>query len=89
MIFAQATTVGLAVLFVVATLKPQWLPADGPTLGAGVSRVVSLRMAAPAASGAGQGAVSTLGMAEAAAIAAPAVVSVITSQARKRNPHGD
>jgi len=89
LIFAQATTVGLAVLFVVATLKPQWLPTDGSALGAGVSRVVSLRMAAPAASGAGQGAMPTLGMSEAARIAAPAVVSVITSQARKRNPHGD
>jgi serine protease DegQ len=89
LIFAQATTVGLAVLFVVATLKPHWLPADGPALGAGMSRVVSLRTAAPAASGTAQGVQPFQGMAEAARIAAPAVVSVMTSQARKRNPHGD
>ena len=85
LIFAQATTVGLAVLFVVTTLKPQWLPADGPALGTGMSRVVSLRMAAPAASGA----LPYQVMAEAARIAAPAVVSVMTSKARKRNPQGD
>ncbi len=85
LIFAQATTVGLAVLFVVATLKPQWLPADGSALGTGVARVVSLRTAAPAASGA----LPYQGMAEAARIAAPAVVSVMTSKARKRSPHGD
>lgn len=89
LIFSQATTVGLAVMFVVATLKPQWLPADAPALGAGVSRVVSLRTAGPAASGAGQGLLPFQGMAEAARIAAPAVVSVMTSQARKRNPQGD
>ena len=85
LIFAQATTVGLAVLFVVATLKPHWLPTDGPTANSSVSRVVSLRTAAPAASGTP----AYQSMAEAARIAAPAVVSVMTSKARKRNPHGD
>ena len=32
-IFAQTATVCLAVLFVVSTLKPEWLPSRGPTLG--------------------------------------------------------
>jgi len=30
LVFAQATTVGMALLFVVATLKPQWIPRDLP-----------------------------------------------------------
>jgi serine protease DegQ len=50
-----------------------------------VAEVVSLRTAAPAAapaSGAG-------GLADAARQAAPAVVSVVTSKARSRNPHRD
>ena len=28
LVFAQATTVGMALLFVVSTLKPQWIPHD-------------------------------------------------------------
>lgn len=31
LIFSQAVTVGLALLFVVATLKPQWLPRERPS----------------------------------------------------------
>ena len=87
--FSQATTVALALLFVVATLKPQWLGGDGLPLGAVVSQVVSLRTAAPAASGVAPGALPFLGLAEAARIASPAVVSVITSKARSSNPHAD
>jgi Do/DeqQ family serine protease len=89
LIFSQAATVGLALLFVVATLKPQWLTANGQPLGAVVSEVVSLRMAAPAASGVAATALPLHGLADAARIASPAVVSVITSKARSRNPHGD
>ncbi len=86
LIFSQAATVGLALLFVVATLKPQWLSGQGQPFGAVVAEVVSLRTAAPAASAAGGG-ISSL--AEAARVAAPAVVSVVTSKARGRNPHAD
>ncbi len=32
LVFAQATTVGLALLFVVSTLKPQWIPHDAAAL---------------------------------------------------------
>jgi serine protease DegQ len=89
LIFSQAATVALALFFVVGTLKPQWLTRDGQPLGAIVSDVVAVRTAPPPASGAASGvqAVSGTGMAEAARIAAPAVVSVITSKARSRNPH--
>jgi serine protease DegQ len=85
LIFSQAATVGMALLFVVATLKPQWLSGSGQPFGAVVAEVVSLRTAAPGAPpAAGVG-----GLAEAARLAAPAVVSVVTSKARNRNPHGD
>ena len=91
LIFSQAATVGLAVFFVVATLKPQWLARDGLALGAMVSEVVSLRTAAPAAPGSAPaaGALPLHGLAEAARLASPSVVSVITSQARSQNPHAD
>ncbi|MFY9315985.1 MAG: trypsin-like peptidase domain-containing protein [Burkholderiales bacterium] len=46
-IFSQATTVCLAVLFVVSTLKPEWLPARGP--GTGAAPVTVLQQEAPAA----------------------------------------
>ncbi len=84
--FSQAATVGMALLFVVATLKPQWLSGQGQPFGAVVAEVVSLRTAAPAASAPATGAIN---LAEAARVAAPAVVSVVTSKARGRNPHAD
>ena len=88
LIFSQATTVALAVLFVVSTLKPQWL---GGSTGGGplVGPVVSLQTAAPAASEAGVGAIPRNALASAARAAMPAVVSVTTSVARGRNPHAD
>ena len=90
LIFSQATTVALACLFVVATLKPQWLVRDGQPLGGLLSQVVSLRSAAPGASAASGAAAALFGsLADAASIAAPAVVSVTTSKARGRNPHAD
>lgn len=91
LIFSQAATVGLAVFFVVATLKPQWLARDGLALSTMVSEVVSLRTAAPAASGVAlpAGALPFHGLADAARLASPSVVSVITSKARSQNPHAD
>jgi serine protease DegQ len=88
LIFSQAATVVLAVFFVVATLKPQWLYRDGVPLGALVSEVVSLRTAAPAAAGPAGG-LPLHGLADAARLASPSVVSVITSKARRQNPHAD
>ena len=94
LIFAQATTVVLAALFVVGTLKPQWLTRDGQPFGPVLSQVVSLRTAPPAAeaSAASPAAGSALpinGLSDAATAAAPSVVSVITSKSRSRNPHAD
>ncbi len=77
---------GMALLFVVATLKPQWLSGSGQPFGAVVAEVVSLRTVAPSAAASS---ISPGSLADAARLAAPAVVSVITSKARSRNPHGD
>ncbi|MBL8287619.1 MAG: 2-alkenal reductase, partial [Rubrivivax sp.] len=94
LLFAQAVTVALAVLFVVATLKPEWLPRNGgssvlplPTLtqapprpAAGASAAAAAVVAAPVA--------ASNGFSQAARRAAPAVVS-ITATKLTRNPHAD
>ncbi len=84
LIFSQAVTVALAVLFVVATLKPEWL-ARAP--GQMVPQIGSIASAPPpAASGATAGG-SALRLA--AQRAAPSVVSIAASKAAARNPHAD
>jgi len=92
LLFSQAVTVALAALFVVATLKPEWLPRNGgstvlplPTLSQAPPRDV--RPAALPASAAESGGVA-LGFSHAARRAAPAVVS-ITATKLTRNPHAD
>ncbi|MFM8927950.1 MAG: trypsin-like peptidase domain-containing protein [Betaproteobacteria bacterium] len=78
LIFSQAVTVSVAVLFVVATLKPEWL-ARPP--GLIMPEVVPILTAPPEAAGAGRG------HADAARRASPAVVSIVASKAPQRNPH--
>ncbi len=88
LIFSQAVTVALAVLFVVVTLKPEWL---GRASVAVLPQIVSLQTAPPVAALDGaEGAASAVhvGFSDAARIAAPAVVSVSASRAPARNPHG-
>ncbi|MEY2873716.1 MAG: hypothetical protein RLZZ373_1087, partial [Pseudomonadota bacterium] len=84
LVFSQAVTVALAVVFVLATLKPQWIGA--PAGGAPVQLNISQAPAAVA-----NGASSSPGsFAPAARRASPSVVSVVTSAAadpkRKPNP---
>jgi len=76
LIFAQAVTVVLAAIFVVSTLKPQWLQqARGPAATvAQTARQIALPPA-PAAS------VVRAGFAQAARAAAPAIVSVTARKA--------
>jgi serine protease DegQ len=83
LIFSQAVTVALAVLFVVATLKPEWLASRPAGLGAAPAPAISIQEVVnnPSAKPAGTG------YAEAARRAAPAVVSVMTSKAPSRHPH--
>jgi len=85
LIFSQAVTVSVAVLFVVATLKPDWLR-KGNRQGM-LPNIVSIIEAAPAAEGAASGAVTSYSAA--AKRATPAVVSITASKAPARNPHAD
>jgi len=88
LVFSQAVTVAVAALFVLLTLKPDWLPrgaANGilpaPTL---------VQIAAPGPAGAGSGfGTPTSGYALAASKAAPAVVSITATKVARRNPHAD
>ena len=88
LIFSQAATVALAVLFVVSTLKSQWLGSGSPGGGADVIavRTAPALPAAPAASAMAGSSVFT-GYHTAARAASPAVVSVMASRAGQRNPH--
>ena len=82
LVFSQTVTVAVAVLFVLLTFKPEWLPgsrAGGPGLPA-----PTLLLAAPAVAASG----AHSGYALAARLAAPAVVSV-TATRLARNPHAD
>jgi Do/DeqQ family serine protease len=88
LVFAQAVTVALGVLFVLLTLKPEWVSrgaAQGlmPT----VTLLQAPRTAGPAGAASGSG--GTGGYALAASRAAPAVVSVTATKMAQRNPHAD
>jgi serine protease DegQ len=87
LIFSQAVTVALALLFVVATLKPEWLGRGSS--GTVLPSVISINQA-PAAQPvamASSGGVSSYSAA--ARHATPAVVSIIASKAPARNPQID
>lgn len=82
LVFSQAVTVAVAVVFVLATLKPQWLAGPGESRG-DAAGVVQLLVQGPSASSppSGRAASATLGQssyAQAARQAAPSVVSVLT-----------
>jgi Do/DeqQ family serine protease len=82
LIFSQAVTVALAIVFVIATLKPDWLQNRPGSPVPGLLPMVE----APAATTTA-GATSTTGYSAAARRAAPAVVSITTRKAPARNPH--
>ena len=77
--FAQTATICLAILFVVATLKPEWLPGKPGAL-------VEINQAEPSST-AGTG-FKTASYSDAVRKAVPAVVSIFTSKEvkRPRNP---
>lgn len=86
LVFAQAVTVAVAVLFVLLTLKPAWLPGwSGATHSSGVLPAATLLQAAAPADGASA---AVTGYALAAMRAAPAVVSVMATRMAS-NPHAD
>jgi Do/DeqQ family serine protease len=85
LIFSQAATVALALLFVVATLKPEWL---GRVPGAMLPQIVSIA-AAPAASAPATAGTGMVSYRAAAQRAAPAVVSIVASKAPARHPNAN
>jgi serine protease DegQ len=86
LLFAQATTVGLALLFVVATLKPEWLNRGPAVLSTPGSNEVSIRQVAPPE---GTPRPPAASYADAAQRAMPAVVSVYTTKEIRRGPYSD
>jgi serine protease DegQ len=81
LIFAQACTLGLAVLFVVSTLRPDLLPKGGGGAGRGANVVLLQETATPVT------AARVATYADAAKKAMPAVVNIYTSkEMRQRNP---
>jgi Do/DeqQ family serine protease len=85
LIFSQAVTVAVAVLFVVATLKPEWLARNPARM---LPEIVTIQTAPPpgASTAAGDAAA---GYRVAAQRAAPAVVSVAASRAPSRGSQFD
>jgi serine protease DegQ len=75
--FAQAVTVLLALMFIIATLKPQWLQRQGQFGKQLAEPIVALREVAP---GMGSGGKIQNSYADAAQKAMPAVVNVFSSK---------
>ena len=82
LIFAQATTIGLALLFVVSTLRPEWL-ARAPVTPAPALPGPTVKQATPAAAAPSPGAAAG-SYAGAVAVAAAAVVNVYTTKEVQR-----
>jgi len=84
LIFSQAVTVAVALLFVVATLKPEWL---GRSPGQMLPQIVSVAQTPEVAASAA--AVAPGSYRVAAQRAAPAVVSIVASKVSPRRPQAD
>ena len=79
LIFAQAVTVSVAALFVIQTLKPEWL-AQRPSSVVTRPAVVAIQQAS------GSDTRKVASFADAAQVALPAVVPIFTSQEVRRTP---
>lgn len=86
LLFAQTVTVGLAIWFIVATLKPEWA---GELIGA--SRNARIASAVPVLEAAGNAAPAQGSYREAAKRAMPAVVNIFTTKGTRepRSPFMD
>jgi serine protease DegQ len=84
LLFSQAVTISLAALFVVATLKPDWI---GRNATRGMPEIVSVATA-PQGSGT-ERSVVTSSYSPAAKLATPAVVSITASRASQRQQGND
>jgi serine protease DegQ len=76
LIFAQATTVGLALLFIVSTLRPEWLSRATSPRPAATTTGLAIRQVAVE----GPRAAALTSYADAVRLAAPAVVNVYTTK---------
>jgi serine protease DegQ len=85
LVFSQAVTVAVAVLFVVATLKPEWLQRGGAASPSIVSITSSPALPLPATLAGG----AVTSYSAAAKRASPAVVSITASKAPARGPRSD
>ena len=85
LLFSQAVTVAVALLFVVTTLKPEWVRRGGAA-APGIVSVNAPTSAAPVSMNAGAAVTS---YSAAAKRASPAVVSITASKAPARNPRAD
>jgi len=86
LVFSQAVTVCVAALFVVTTLKPEWLPRPAASGVLPAPTLIQMAPPAPVAAGA-SGAIGNASHAVAARRAVPAVVSVTATRMARRNPH--
>ena len=86
LVFSQAVTVAVAVLFVVATLKPDWLQRGG---GAVTPSIVSITTSPTPALPVALSGGAVTSYSAAAKRASPAVVSITASKAPARNPRSD
>jgi serine protease DegQ len=84
LVFSQTVTVAVALLFVVLTFKPEWLPGGRVPLALPAPTLIQAAPAALAASGS-----ATASFAGAAAQAAPAVVSVMATKRGSADPHAN
>ncbi|MCA3240608.1 MAG: trypsin-like peptidase domain-containing protein [Rubrivivax sp.] len=84
LVFSQTVTVAVALLFVVLTFKPEWLPGGRVPLALPAPTLIQAVPAALAASGS-----TTASFAGAAAQAAPAVVSVMATKRGRTDPHAN
>ena len=83
LVFSQTATVCLAVLFVVSTLKPEWLPGKGASTLPAPTQVSILSTPGGADAAGGRGA----SFRDAVQRAAPSVVNIFTSkEVRQRHP---
>ena len=86
LLFSQAVTVAVAVLFVVSTLKPEWVRRPVDNVAAAVGPINSPAAMPAPAPGTGNAVTS---YAAAAKRASPAVVSITASKAPVRGPRAD
>ena len=86
LLFSQAVTVAVAVLFVVATLKPEWVQRSGAAAGPGVASIAA-SPALPLPAMLPGGAITSYSAA--AKRASPSVVSITASKAPARSPRSE